>query len=80
MEITSQNWYYYSSWWFTKTIPEYTLRLGCIAYSDWSDGNKRLEKLDFTENIDPFKKWIGQLKDEGGILSLLKNNNKILYN
>eukprot|EP01083_Nonionella_stella_P165692 551904_1 len=49
-----------------KQFPEYTLRLGCIAYRDWSDGNKRLEKLDFTENIQTFRTWIGTLDAKGG--------------
>eukprot|EP01083_Nonionella_stella_P263564 895195_1 len=45
----------------TTTYPQIQFRLGCVAYRDWTDGNKRLQALEFTTNVRRFKSWIGKL-------------------
>eukprot|EP01084_Bolivina_argentea_P138705 244135_1 len=45
----------------TTTYPHIQLRLGCVAYRDWQYGNRRLEMLQFTRNVDKFKNWVGKL-------------------
>eukprot|EP01084_Bolivina_argentea_P287626 493551_1 len=50
----------------TRTYPHIQLRLGCVAYRDWSDGDKRLQKLQFTDNVNTFKNWVGNLNADGG--------------
>ncbi len=51
---------------FQQKFPAYTLRLACVAYRDWSDGNKRIERFHFSENVQEFQDWIGKLIVEGG--------------
>eukprot|EP01084_Bolivina_argentea_P051298 94365_1 len=49
-----------------RQFPAFKLRLGCVAYRDWCDKDKRLEYHDFTENIREFKEYVGNLKAFGG--------------
>eukprot|EP01083_Nonionella_stella_P154611 498453_1 len=46
----------------TATYPHIQLRLGCVAYRDWGDGDRRLETLPFTMNVGKFKEWVHKLK------------------
>eukprot|EP01083_Nonionella_stella_P171864 588048_1 len=50
----------------TTLYPDIQLRLGCVAYRDWGDGDRRLETLQFTKNIKKFKNWVGSLAAGGG--------------
>eukprot|EP01084_Bolivina_argentea_P257644 434108_1 len=49
-----------------KYAYQYKLRVGCIGYRDWSEGDKRIEALDFTEDINQFKNFVQSLKAFGG--------------
>eukprot|EP01084_Bolivina_argentea_P150989 263602_1 len=49
-----------------RSHPHIKLRLGCVAYRDWTDGAKHLEKLNFTTNVTDFKRWVEKLVASGG--------------
>ena len=45
---------------------ENKIRVAFIAYRDHCDGAKRIERLDFTENISDFQGFVGSLEATGG--------------
>ena len=45
---------------------ENKIRVAFIAYRDHCDGAKRIERLDFTENISDFQSFVGSLEATGG--------------
>ena len=49
-----------------KAKYENEIQLGFVGYRDHCDGIKRIEKLDFTEDVDHFKDFVGSLAATGG--------------
>ena len=43
-----------------------SFRVGFVAYRDWFGDGERIESLPFTQSIDEFKQFVGNLKAQGG--------------
>ena len=49
-----------------KETFENTVQVAFVGYRDHTDGSKRIECLQFTENIDEFKEFLSNITAEGG--------------
>jgi len=47
-------------------FPQFKLRLACVGYRDWCDNGDRLTQQNFSENVNSFKNYVGNLKASGG--------------
>ena len=51
---------------FIKEEFENKVKLGFVGYRDHQDGSHRIQNLDFSEDIDVFKEFVGSIEATGG--------------
>jgi len=51
---------------FSKETYDNNIRLSFVGYRDHSDGDKRIEAIDFTDDLDVFREFVSHIVAKGG--------------